>query len=203
MKIIGIGYNYRKHVIETKKTFPKEPIFFLKPETAIILNNRPFFYPDFSKNVHYEVEILLRICKVGKNIQEKFANTYFDKIGIGIDITARDLQDECKKNGLPWEKCKGFDGSAPISSFIKKEEFKNVNDINFHLNINGKTIQKGNTDDLIFSFEKIISHVSKFMTLKIGDVIFTGTPAGIGPLNIGDKLEAFIEGNKMLSCMIK
>lgn len=203
MKIIGIGYNYREHVIETKKAFPEEPVFFLKPETSLILNNRPFFYPDFSNDIHYEVEILLRICKVGKNIQEKFANTYFDKIGIGIDITARDLQNECIEKGLPWEKCKSFEGSAPVSNFIKKEEFKNIYDTNFHLNINGNTIQKGNTNDLIFSFEKIISHVSKFMTLKIGDIIFTGTPSGIGPLNIGDKLEAFIEGNKMLGCMIK
>ncbi|MDD5570613.1 MAG: fumarylacetoacetate hydrolase family protein [Bacteroidales bacterium] len=203
MKIICIGYNYKEHVKETKAVMPAEPLFFLKPETSLILNNRPFFYPDFSNNIHYEVEILLRICKVGKNIQEKFANSYFKEIGIGIDITARDLQEECIKKGLPWEKCKSFEGSAPVSDFIKKDEFKNIYDINFHLNINGKTVQKGNTNDLIFSFEKIISHVSKFMTLKIGDIIFTGTPFGIGPLKLGDKIEAFIEGNKMLGCMVK
>jgi len=203
MKIICIGRNYAEHAKEMKAETPTEPVFFMKPESAIVRNGDPFFYPDFSKEVHHEVEIILRICKNGKNVQKKFAHTYYDAIAIGIDFTARDLQAQCKAKGLPWEKAKAFDGSAPLGEFMPLSHFKNINDLNFRLDINGKTVQKGSTKDMIFSFDTIIEYVSRFVTLKMGDIIYTGTPEGVGPVAIEDKMEAFIEGEKLFSCTVK
>ena len=203
MKIICIGQNYSAHAKEMNSPIPSEPVFFLKPDTALIKNNEPFYYPDFSNNIHHEVEIVLKINKSGKNIPEQFAHKYYDEIGIGIDFTARDIQTTCKEKGLPWEKAKGFDGSAPLGIFINKSTFNNLADIHFHLTINEQVKQKGNTKDLIFSFDKIISYVSKFITLKTGDIIFTGTPQGIGPVTIGDYLEAYIENHKLLEFEVK
>lgn len=203
MKIICIGRNYVEHAKELNNPLPKVPIFFMKPESALLQKNSPFFYPEFSKDIHYETEIVLRIKKVGKHIQEKFAHTYFDEIGIGIDLTARDLQNNCKQKGLPWEIAKAFDGSAPLGTFVDKKKFSDINDLNFSLKINGEDRQAGNTKDMIFSFDHIISYVSQFVTLKMGDLIFTGTPAGVGPIKINDTFEAFIEGEKMLDLTIK
>lgn len=203
MKIICIGRNYVEHAKELNNPLPKKPIFFLKPESALMQNNQPFFYPDFSNDIHFETEIVLRICKVGKHIQPKFAHTYFDKIGIGLDLTARDLQNECKSKGLPWEIAKSFDQAAPLGLFKAKSDFDDINNLNFSLKINDEIRQEGNTKDLIFSFDYLISYVSQFMTFKIGDLIFTGTPAGVGPLKIGDYLEAFIEDEKCLELKIK
>ena len=203
MKVICIGRNYMDHVKELNSPLPSAPVFFLKPDTSVVTRNRPFFYPDFSKEIHYEVELVLKVCKVGKNIQKKFASSYYDEIGIGIDFTARDLQDECKKKGLPWLISKGFDNAAPIGKFISKSNFNDLRNISFHLDINGNTVQQGNSKDMIFTFEEVISYVSKFITLKTGDLIFTGTPVGVGPVRIGDRLEAFIEGEKLLKCDIK
>jgi len=203
MKIICIGRNYVEHAKELNNPLPTKPIFFLKPESAIILKNQPFFYPEFSKDIHYETEIVLKICKVGKHILPEFAHTYFDEIGIGFDLTARDLQNECKAKGLPWEMAKAFDQSAPLGSFKPKSAFKNINDIAFSLKVNQEIRQQGNTKDLIFSFDHLISYVSQFVTLKIGDLIFTGTPEGVGPVHIGDHLEAFIEGEKCLDLKVK
>lgn len=203
MKIICIGRNYADHAKELKHELPEVPVFFLKPETAIVKYNRPFFLPDFSKELHYELELVLKICKVGKHISERFAPSYYDEIGLGIDFTARDLQRIQSKNGLPWEMAKAFDSSAPISRFFKKSDFDFREGISFHLCQNGDIVQKGNTRSMIFSPEAIIAYVSKFFTLKQGDLIFTGTPAGVGPVKIGDILEAYLEGNKVLWCRIK
>jgi acylpyruvate hydrolase len=204
MKIICIGRNYAEHARELNNQVPENPVFFLKPDTALVIRNRPFYYPDFSKDIHYETELVLKICKVGKSIPEKYAQDYFDQIGIGIDFTARDLQQKCKEKGLPWEIAKGFDYSAPISQeYISKVSFSNPENIRFHLLLNGNKVQEGHSADMIFSFEKIISYVSRFMTLRTGDLIFTGTPAGVGPVKIGDKLEAFLEDRLMLTCSIK
>lgn len=203
MKIICIGRNYIEHAHELNNPVPAEPVFFMKPETALIRAGLPFFYPDYSKDVHFEVELVLHICKLGKHISEKFAHTYYDKIGIGIDFTARDVQNTCKQKGLPWEIAKAFDGSAPVSKFIPKENFAELYDINFSLQKNNETVQKGNSGMMIFNFEKIIAYVSRFVTLKIGDLIFTGTPAGVGPVNIDDNLKAFIEDQKLLDLNIK
>jgi acylpyruvate hydrolase len=203
MKIICIGRNYAEHAKEMNSAVPTEPVFFLKPDTALIKDNQPFYYPDFSKEIHHEVELVLKINKAGKNIQSQFANKYYDEIGIGIDFTARDLQAECKKNGLPWEKAKAFDGAAPLGKFIEKKQFADETNINFHLTINGNAVQKGNTKDLLFSFDTIIAYVSKFLTLKTGDLIYTGTPQGVGPVSTGDRLEAYIENEKLLDFEIK
>lgn len=204
MKIICIGRNYAEHAKELLNDIPEEPMFFLKPETALIPNNHPFIYPDFTKDLHYEVELVLRINKLGKSISEKHAHKYFSEIGIGIDFTARDLQNKQKAKGLPWEIAKAFDHSAPLSQkFLPVETFADVNNINFHLELNGVAVQKGNTKDLLFTFDKLISHVSGYCTLKIGDLIFTGTPAGVGPVKVGDVLECFIEGQSLLKFEIK
>jgi acylpyruvate hydrolase len=204
MKIICIGRNYTEHAKELNNPLPEKPVFFLKPDTALVIRNRPFFYPDFSQDVHYETELVLKICKVGKSIPEKYASDFYDRIGLGLDFTARDLQQKCKEKGLPWEIAKGFDYSAPISQeFIPKENFSDLKNIKFHLLLNGIKVQEGNSADMIFSFEKVISYVSQFMTLRTGDLIFTGTPAGVGPVKIGDKLEAFLEDKPLLSCYIK
>jgi acylpyruvate hydrolase len=203
MKIICIGRNYAEHAKEMKSEIPKEPVFFMKPDTALIIRNQPFFLPDFSEDIHHEVELVLKINRVGKNIEEKFAHKYYGEIGIGIDFTARDLQAKCKEKGLPWEKAKAFDGSAPLGTFIAKDAFADINNIDFHLNINGNTVQKGNTHDLLFSFDKIISYVSRFVTLKKGDLIFTGTPEGVGSVKLNDHLEAFIGTEKLLAFNVK
>lgn len=202
MKILAVGWNYIDHNKElNQRNLPKQPVIFMKPETSLQRDNKPFFLPDFSSQIDYETEIVLRISKMGKNISEKFADRYYDAIGLGIDFTARDLQNEFKAKGTPWELCKAFDNSAPISQFLPKEDF-NLSNLNFSLNINGETVQKGNTKDMIFSPEKIISFVSRFFTLKTGDLIFTGTPVGVGPVKIGDHLEGFIEDQKLLDFSI-
>jgi acylpyruvate hydrolase len=204
MKIICIGRNYEEHARELNNPLPENPVFFLKPDTALVIRNRPFYYPDFSKDIQYETELVLKICKVGKSIPEKYAGDFYDQIGIGFDFTARDLQQKCKEKGLPWEIAKGFDYSAPISpEFVAKENFPDLKNISFHLELNGKRVQEGHSGDMIFPFEKIIAYVSKFMTLRTGDLIFTGTPSGVGPVKIGDKLEAYLEGTHMLTCNIK
>lgn len=203
MKILAIGRNYSEHITELENEKPDEPVVFLKPDTAILKNNAPFYYPDFSKDVHYEVEILLKISKEGKNIGEKFAHKYYDEIGIGIDFTARDLQQKAKEKGLPWEIAKGFNGSAAISGFVPKSDYKDLNNLNFSLEIDGEQKQKGNTHMMLFSFDYIISYLSRYFTLKKGDIIFTGTPKGVGPIQIGMNLKAYIEDQKFLDFEIK
>lgn len=204
MRIFAVGRNYAEHIKELNNERPDEPVIFTKPDTAILRNNAPFYYPDFSKDIHHEVELVLRICKEGKNIQEKFAGKYFDAIGIGIDFTARDLQQKAKEKGLPWDIAKGFNGSAPVSDkFIPVTEFRNLKDINFSLTINGGIRQQGNTSLMIFSFDYIISYLSRFFTLRTGDLIFTGTPKGVGPVQAGDTLSAFIENEKLLEFEVK
>jgi acylpyruvate hydrolase len=203
MKIICIGRNYAEHVKEMKAETLGEPVFFMKPETATVREGEPFFYPDFSKDVHHEVEIVLKVSRNGKNIEKKFAHKYFDEITVGIDFTARDLQAKCKAKGLPWEMAKAFDYSAPMGKFIPKSKFADINNIPFHLDINGKTVQEGNTKDLLYSFDSVIEYVSKFVTLKMGDFIFTGTPSGVGPVAINDTLEAYIANEKLLEVRVK
>lgn len=203
MKIICIGRNYAAHIEELKNETPGNPVVFLKPDTALLKNGAAFFYPDFSKNIHHEAELVLKISKEGKYIQKQFAHRYFEEIGLGIDFTARDLQDQCKAKGLPWEIAKGFNGSAPIGDFLPVTEFKDMKDIDFHLTINGETRQKGNTGMMLFDFGTIIEYVSQFFTLKKGDLIYTGTPAGVGPVQIGDHLEGYIGTQKMLDFEVK
>lgn len=203
MKILCIGRNYADHISELNNERPTEPVIFLKPDTAILKDNEPFYHPDFSNDVHYEVEIVLKINKVGKNIEAKFAHKYYDEIGIGIDFTARDVQSKLKEKGLPWEKAKAFNGSAPISGFIPKSQFLDLQHLNFHLEVNGETKQKGNTLMMLWNFDEIIEEISKYFTLKTGDLIFTGTPAGVGKVVVGDKLTAFIEGIEMMSFEVK
>lgn len=203
MKIFAIGRNYVDHAKELNNPVPAEPMFFMKPDTAILNNNKPFYYPDFTSDLHYETEIVLKLNRVGKNVAERFANRYFAEVGIGIDFTARDIQNKCKEKGWPWEIAKAFDGSAPISTFVPKEKFGDINNINFHLDLNGQTVQQGNTRDMIFSFDKIIAHVSKYITVRIGDLVFTGTPAGVGPVKIGDRLQAYIEDDLMIDFYVK
>jgi 2-keto-4-pentenoate hydratase/2-oxohepta-3-ene-1,7-dioic acid hydratase in catechol pathway len=203
MKIICIGQNYREHIAEMGAAVPDQPMFFMKPETAIIRAGLPFFYPDFSKEIHYEVELVLRICKLGKNIQRRFAHTYFKEIGIGIDFTARDLQKQCKDKGQPWEIAKSFDGSASIGSFLPLGEIKAKDNIHFSLYKNDVCVQEGFSADMVFQFDQLISHVSRYVTLKIGDFLFTGTPSGVGEVMAGDSLEAFIEGQSMLKLNIR
>ncbi len=203
MKIIAVGLNYKEHVVEMGLAVPEEPVFFLMPETSILPKKQPFYYPEFSKKVQYEVELVVKINRLGKYIEEKFAHRYYDEIGVGIDFTARDIQNDLMKKGLPWEKSKAFDGSAPVGKFIKKENLPPVNNIVFHLEQNGKIVQAGNSGSMIFSIDKIISYVSQFFTLKIGDIIFTGTPVGVGDIQIGDALKAYIGDQELLSVDIK
>lgn len=204
MKIICIGRNYAEHAKELGNEVPQVPIFFMKPDTAILPKRNPLFYPNFTRELHYEVELVVKINRIGKNIEKRFAHKYYDQIGIGIDFTARDLQKMCKEAGKPWELAKAFDGSAPISQkFIPKTTFKNLNDINFSLKKNGEVVQVGNSSDMLFDIDTLIAYLSEFMTLKIGDLIFTGTPQGVGAVNIGDRLEAFIEDEMMLKVDIR
>jgi acylpyruvate hydrolase len=203
MKIICIGRNYAEHAKEMKSEVPTEPVFFMKPDTALLKDSEPFYYPDFTKDLHHEIEIVIKINKVGKHIEEQFAHKYYDEIGLGIDFTARDLQAQCKAKGLPWEKAKAFDASAPIGKFISKSQLGDLNGIDFELKVNGESRQVGNTKDLLFSFDKVIAYVSKFVTLKVGDLIYTGTPEGVGAVAIGDKLQGFIKNDLFLEFEVK
>jgi acylpyruvate hydrolase len=203
MKIIAIGRNYAEHAKELNNPVPTVPVIFMKPDTALIKENKPFYHPAFSEDIHHEIEIVLKISKEGKHVAEKFASGYFEEIGLGVDFTARDIQQRHKEKGLPWELAKAFDGSAPVSNFVPKAKFADLYNLNFRLDINGQTRQKGNTKDLLFSFERIIVFVSKYITLKKGDLIFTGTPEGVGRVNVGDHLEAYIENDKMLDFYVK
>lgn len=204
MKIIAIGRNYIDHARELNNPVPKEPIFFLMPDSALLRNNQPFFYPEFSGDIHYEVEIVVKLNRLGKNIAAKFAHRYYSEIAVGIDFTARDLQKKCKEKGLPWEISKSFDGAAPVSDFISLDKLGgDMNNINFRLELNGNVVQQGNTGEMIFKVDQLIEHVTQFMTIKIGDYLFTGTPAGVGPVKIGDRLTAYIEDQKMLDFVIK
>lgn len=203
MKLICIGRNYAKHIEELQNERPTDPVVFLKPDSAILLKQHPFVIPEFSSDVHYEVEILIKIKKLGKYIDKKFASKYYDEIGLGIDFTARDLQSKMKEKGLPWEKAKAFDGSAVIGNWLPKERFENLDDINFRLEKNGTVVQDGNTSSMLWKMDELISYVSQFFTLKIGDIIFTGTPAGVGPITINDKLTGFIEDEQLFAINIK
>lgn len=203
MKIICIGRNYAKHAIEMNSSIPEAPIFFMKPDTAILPRKSSFFYPSFTTDLHYECEIVVRINKLGKNIATKFAHEYYDEIGLGIDFTARDLQQKCKDNGLPWEIAKAFEHSAPISDTFLDKHTLNLNNLNFYLSKNNELVQHGNTKDMIFTIDKLIAYVSQFMTLKIGDLLFTGTPEGVGAIQIGDVLKGKIEDTDMFTLKIK
>jgi len=203
MKIICIGLNYRKHALEMGRPFPEEPVVFLKPDSSIIKNNKPFFLPDFSREIHYEVEVVIKISKLGKGISPKFAHRYFDELTLGIDITARDLQNQFSKSGLPWELSKCFDGAAPLGKFIPVSTITDMKNINFRLEINSNIVQESSTSDMIFSFDDIIAYVSRFFTLKTGDLIFTGTPSGVGALHKNDNLIAYLNGKPLLDFVIK
>ena len=203
MKIICIGRNFVSHAKELGNDLPTEPLFFLKPDTAIQPKGHPFFIPNFSENIHFEVELVVRIDKIGKHIEERFAHKYYSKIGLGIDFTARDIQEECKEKGLPWEKAKGFDGSAQISrTFIDKSELE-LDNIPFRLVKNGEQVQIGNSKDMLFNFDKIISYISQFYTLKIGDLIYTGTPEGVGKVIAGETLKGYIADKEMFKVVVK
>jgi len=203
MKIIAIGRNYAEHAKELNNPVPGVPVIFMKPETALLKENKPFYHPDFSEDIHHEIEVVIKISKEGKHISEQFAQNYFEEIGLGVDFTARDIQSKHKEKGLPWELAKAFDGSAPISTFVPKSQFANLKDINFKLDVNGETRQQGNTSFMLFSFGYIIAFVSKYITLKKGDLIYTGTPQGVGKVNIGDRLEGYLENQKMLDFVVK
>ncbi|KAA9332721.1 fumarylacetoacetate hydrolase family protein [Adhaeribacter soli] len=203
MKILCIGRNYAEHIAELKNETPDEPVIFSKPDTALLRQNAPFYFPDFSQDIHHEIELILRISKEGKNIQPRFAQNYYDGIGLGVDFTARDLQAKAKAKGLPWTLAKEFNGSAPVSEFKPLSDFPDQNAINFSLKVNGQVRQQGNSGMMLHTFADIIAFISKYITLKKGDIIFTGTPAGVGPVQIGDRLEGFIEDEKMLDFEIK
>ncbi len=203
MKLICIGRNYTKHIEELNSEKPTDPVIFLKPDTAILLKRQPFFIPDFSDDTHHEVELLVKIKKVGKHIDKKFSHKYYDEIGLGIDFTARDLQSQLKSKGLPWEKCKAFDGSAVVGNWLPKSQFKDVNNISFTLLKNDEIVQQGNTSFMLWKIDEIIEYVSKYFTLKIGDVIFTGTPAGVGKVFANDKLKGLIENTEVFSITVK
>lgn len=204
MKIICIGRNYSAHISELKNEKPTDPVIFLKPDTAILLKKQPFFIPDFSNDVHYEVEVLVKINRVGKYIEEQYAHKYYNEIGLGIDFTARDLQQKLKDKGLPWEKAKGFDGAAVIGEkWIDKKSISNLNNINFSLLKNEKPVQTGNTSDMLWKIDELISYVSQYFTLKIGDIIFTGTPEGVGKVEVNDVLTGLIEDKQLFSIQVK
>jgi len=203
MKILAVGRNYAAHIEELNNERPEAPVVFFKPDTAVLRNNEPFYYPEFSNDIHFEVEILLKIGKSGKHIQEKYASKYYNQIGIGIDFTARDLQQQAKNKGLPWALAKGFNNSAPISEFYPIDHFGDIHNLNFGLEIDRVVRQRGNTSKMLFSFNEIICYISRFFTLKKGDIIFTGTPEGVGPVNIGNRLRAFIEDQTLLDFEVK
>lgn len=195
MKIICVGRNYAEHVKELNNSIPDSPVIFLKPDTCLLPKNHPFVYPDFSSEIHYECELVVKINRLGKNIEERFAHRYYQEVSLGIDLTARDIQKDCKEKSLPWEKAKAFDYSAPVGKFIPVKDIKNTA---FTLRKNGEIVQEGNSNMMLYSVDKLIAYVSQFFTLKIGDMIFTGTPAGVGPIAIGDNFEAYLEGEKLL-----
>lgn len=203
MKILAIGRNYVAHIEELKNEKPTEPVVFLKPDTALLQNNEPFYYPEFSQDIHHEVEIVLRVGKEGKHIEPKFASRYYDQIGLGIDFTARDIQTRAKEKGLPWETAKAFNGSAPVSKFLPVGEFADLKNINFCLEVNGAVRQEGNTSLMLYDFDYIVSYLSKFFTLKAGDLIYTGTPAGVSAVKVGDRLVGFIEKQEMFNFEVK
>jgi 2-keto-4-pentenoate hydratase/2-oxohepta-3-ene-1,7-dioic acid hydratase in catechol pathway len=203
MKIICIGRNYIDHAKELNNPVPKKPVFFMKPETSLLQKNNPFFYPDFSEDIHHELEVVVKISKVGKHIQKEFAPNYYEEIGLGIDFTARDLQAAAKAKGLPWEIAKAFDHAAPIGKFLPKAHFTDVQNFDFELKINNEIRQTGNTKDMIFSIDEIIAYISQFVSLKMGDLIYTGTPAGVGPVSIGDRLQGFIGNKEMFDFEVK
>ena len=204
MKIICVGRNYTDHISELKNEKPEEPVLFQKPDSAVLLKKQPFFIPDFSKEIHYEVEVLIKINKIGKHIQPKFAHKYYNDIGLGIDFTARDLQNKLKEKGLPWEKAKAFDGAAVIGErWIKKNDIHDINDLNFSLKKNDYVVQKSSTSHMLWKIDELISYISSYFTLKIGDIIFTGTPAGVGKVEVNDELTGFLEDKKMFSIKIK
>jgi len=203
MKIICVGRNYADHAKELKNDLPTEPVIFMKPKNALLLPEKPLYYPEFTDDLHYECEVVVKICKNGKYIQEKFASKYYNEVTLGIDFTARDLQREQQKKGLPWEIAKAFDGSAAVGTFVPITAETQVSNLAFQLYLNGTTVQDGHTRNMIFSIDNIIAYVSKFFTINIGDMIFTGTPAGVGPVNGGDKLEGILQGNKVLEVEVK
>ena len=203
MKIICIGRNYTKHIEELQNERPTEPVIFMKPDSAILLKQHPFVIPEFSNDIHHEIEIIVKIAKVGKYIDAKFAHKYYDEIGVGIDFTARDLQQKLKDKGLPWEKAKAFDGSAVIGDFIPKTNYNSLENLTFELTRNGKTVQMGNTSLMLWKIDELISYVSQYFTLKIGDIIFTGTPEGVGLVEPEDVLEGFLEGTKLFRIQVK
>lgn len=203
MKIICVGRNYLEHIKELNNEALKEPVLFLKPDTAILLKKQPFFIPEFSNEVHHEVEILVKINRIGKHIDRKFAHKYYDEIGLGIDFTARDLQSKLKEKGLPWEKAKAFDGAAVVGSFLSKSDFKDINDINFRLEKNDEVQQRGNTSLMLWKIDTLIENISKYFTLKIGDIIFTGTPSGVAKVDSNDILKGFIEEKEVFSIKVK
>ncbi len=204
MKIFAVGLNYASHNKEMERMFEsKEPVLFMKPDTALLKDGKPFFLPDFSEDVQYETELVVRVCRLGKNIAEQFAHRYYDQVTVGIDFTARDLQKKQKELGLPWEIAKGFDQSAAVGAFLSKEEIGALQELNFRLDINGETVQQGNSREMIYSIDRIIAFISRFFTLKMGDLIFTGTPAGVGPVRINDHLQGFIEERKVLDFRVK
>jgi 2-keto-4-pentenoate hydratase/2-oxohepta-3-ene-1,7-dioic acid hydratase in catechol pathway len=203
MKIICVGRNYVEHIKELNNEAPKDPVLFLKPDTAILLKKQPFFIPEFSNEVHHEVEILVKINRIGKHIDRKFARKYYDEIGLGIDFTARDLQSKLKEKGLPWEKAKAFDGAAVIGNFLSKSDFKDIDNINFRLEKNDKVQQTGNTSLMLWKIDTLIEYISKYFTLKIGDIIFTGTPSGVAKVNSNDILKGFIEEKELFSIKVK
>jgi len=203
MKIIAIGRNYAEHAKELNNPVSGLPVIFMKPDTALLKDNKPFYHPDFSEDIHHEIELVLKISKEGKHISEKFAGNYFDEIALGIDFTARDIQSKHKEKGLPWELAKAFDCSAPVSSFLPKSQFADLHNLNFRLDVNGETRQAGNTSNMLFSFEYIITFVSKYITLKKGDLIFTGTPQGVAKIKPGDRLQGFLEDQQLLDFYVK
>lgn len=203
MKIICIGRNYTGHIAELENEKPENPVVFLKPDTAILLKGQPFFIPEFSQDVHHEVEVLVRINRIGKHIQPKFASKYYDEISLGIDFTARDLQAQLKAKGLPWEKAKGFDGAAVVGKWIAKQELPSVDKLNFALSKNNETVQESNTALMLWKIDELIAYISQFFTLKIGDIIFTGTPAGVGPVAINDVLVGKLEGRELFNIKVK
>ena len=203
MKIICIGRNYLKHARELEHDIPTEPVFFMKPDSALLLDNRHFYLPWFSNEIHYEVELVIKINRLGKTIETKYANRYYDEIGLGVDFTARDVQRQLIEKGLPWEKAKAFDASAVLGEFVPKEELGDLGQIDFSLRKNGEVVQHGNSRDMIFAVDTIIEHISQFVTLKIGDLIYTGTPAGVGPVKINDRLEGYIGERKMFDFLVK
>ena len=205
MKIIAVGMNYMAHCQElhANEKLPEEPVLFMKPDSALLKDSKPFFIPDFSKQIHYETDLVVRICRLGKNIAPRFAHRYYDAVTVGIDFTARDLQNKLRSEGKPWEISKGFDNSAVIGDFVPVSRFKDVQNLNFHLTIDGNKVQEGNTGDMLFKIDDLIAYISQFYTLKIGDLLYTGTPVGVGPVSINQHLEGYLEGEKLLDFYVR